>query len=74
MKQITNQQLIRLDYEQMFAAKVKRLVEMRKKLRINQTELASFCSCSLRKIQLFETHRSMDAFLLYAYKQKLNKS
>jgi predicted transcriptional regulator len=62
------QELIRTDYEQLFAFKVVDLVKMRKKLRVRQYELARVAECSLRKIQLFENHKCFDAYLLYVYK------
>ena len=73
MQHISKQQLTRINYEQLFAFKVSELVKKRKKLRINQNEMATITSCSLRKIQLFENYKCFDAFLIYAYKTHFNK-
>ena len=52
--------------------KVESLKEKRKNLRISQYEIARQAKCSLRKVQLFENHKSLDAFLLYVYGKTLS--
>ena len=62
---------IRLEYENKFALKVETLKQKRKELHISQTQIATMAKCSLRKVQMFENHQSLDAFLLYVYQKHL---
>ena len=64
-------QSIETNYEIIFNGHVQDLSLLRKKLRITQSSMAFYCNVSLRKIQLFESYKSKDYFLIYAYKEIL---
>lgn len=72
MNDVDNHVLMKLKYENDFAMKVSKLKAMRKNLHIPQREVASNAGCSLRKVQLFETHKCLDAYLFFVYQELFN--
>jgi DNA-binding XRE family transcriptional regulator len=71
MKNIKTQEL-RDNYKMNFFGIVHNLTVKRKSLRINQNMMSVKCGVSLRTIQNFENNKSLDYYLIFAYRELLN--
>lgn len=69
----TDNQLLKTNYAALFCHHVQSLVFRRNNLRISQQHMAYKAGVSLRTIQNFESFKSENAYLIYAYKQILKE-
>ena len=70
MKTINNQDF-KSSYATLFYIDVQQLVDIRKNMRITQSDIAFFSKVSLRTIQNFESYKSQNDYLRYVYTEIL---
>jgi DNA-binding XRE family transcriptional regulator len=60
---------LKLKYDSYLLSETQSVVQMRKMLRIKQSNMAHLCGVSLKTIQNFEAFKILNPFLVFAYKQ-----
>jgi DNA-binding XRE family transcriptional regulator len=60
---------LKLKYDSYLLSETQSVVQMRKMLRIKQSNMAHLCGVSLKTIQNFEAFKILNPYLVFAYKQ-----